>query len=236
MALIHCPECDKEIPDRVKSCPFCNYKYDLGEIQQVELVSVRMTPKDPVKRKKLIVGAIATVSLLIVSLVIFLIISNISKRAYMDNLDAARFAMLDGANDAESLLDLTARVWFNAIYGVSDFETVIYTMGGTSGICYGDVHTSLKRLFSANSTKATILSFEDNQAEVELMMKELQNPPKGLEVSYSTITDLYSVYKSLTDLAINPSGTLNTFTSSKSENVDRFNELFNTLETQIPEY
>lgn len=33
MALISCPECGKEISDKVKSCPHCGYPIDNEEIQ-----------------------------------------------------------------------------------------------------------------------------------------------------------------------------------------------------------
>lgn len=67
------------------------------------------------------------------------------------------------------------------------------------------------------------------------MMKVLQDPPDGLEKSYDTVLELYPVYKSLTDLAINPSGSLETFSQNKSQKISKFLELYQKLETQIPE-
>jgi hypothetical protein len=66
-------------------------------------------------------------------------------------------------------------------------------------------------------------------------MKDLQNPPEDLEKSYETALELYTVYKSLTDLAINPSGSLESFGQNKSQKIDKFLELFQKLETQMPE-
>ena len=49
-------------------------------------------------------------------------------------------------------------------------------------------------------------------------MKELQNPPKQYEDAYEKIKDFYDVYLEFTNLVINPSGSLQSYTS-------KFNEL-----------
>ncbi len=66
-------------------------------------------------------------------------------------------------------------------------------------------------------------------------MKELQDPPDGLENSNDTVTDLYSAYQSLTNLAINPSGSLQSFADNKGQKIDKFLELYQKLGAQIPD-
>jgi len=219
MALIQCPECNKEISDKVKSCPFCGFPFETSaDVQQVEIASVNIATKDPVKMKKVITGAIIAVVVLVLGFVIFSVIKNNDEKkkynAYIDNLNFARETMLDGGGDAEVLLNLTARVWRNSIYEESDPKTDKYTKSGNT--FNDDFNISLSALMRDTSTLSTISTIEDNQALVVPVMKELQNPPIGLENSYDTITELYSVYKSLTDLAINPSGSLQSFIESFS--------------------
>lgn len=243
MALIQCPECNKEISDKVKTCPHCGFPFGdktdgQGNVQQVEIASVNISPKDPAKTRKIAIGAISVFAILALAFAIFSIIkSNNDKKAfnaYIDNLELVRMTMLDGGSEAESLLNLTARVWYNSIFEERDAETDKYTRSGGSGF-NDDFNTSLRALFTDSSTIATISRIEDNQALVEPMMKNLQNPPEGLEKSYETVLELYTVYKSLTDLAINPSGSLESFGQNKSQKIDKFLELFQKLETQIPE-
>jgi len=238
MALIKCPECNKEISDKVKSCPFCGFPFESNaDIQQVEISSVNIATKDPAKTKKLITGAIIAVIILVLGFVAFSVIKNNDEKkkfnVYIDNLNFARETMLDGGGEAEVLLNLTARVWRNSIYEERDLQTNKYTMIGNT--FNDDFNTSLSALMRDASTQSTISAIEDNQALVAPVMKELQNPPIGLENSYDTVTELYSVYKSLTDLAINPSGSLQSFIESKSQKVDKFMELFQKLEIQMPE-
>ena len=43
MALIKCPECNKEISDKVKACPYCGYPFEQQEeAQKVEISSVNI--------------------------------------------------------------------------------------------------------------------------------------------------------------------------------------------------
>ena len=242
MALIQCPECNKEISDKVKACPFCGFPFEpntntKNDVQQVEIASVNIESKDPNKIKKTIIGIITAAVILVLGFVVFSVIkSNNEKKeynAYIDNLNLIRETMLDGGSEAEALLNLTARVWYNSIYKEWDPKTDKYTISG--GDFNDDFNTSLNTLIYDSTTKATISKIEGNQALTEPLMKELQNPPTGLENNYDTVTELYSVYKGLTNLAINPSGSLQSFIDNKSQKIDRFLELYNKLETQIPE-
>ena len=242
MALIECPECGREISDKVKACPHCGYPMEnndnnIYKEQKVELTSVNLKPKNPEKTKKLllILGGIAIVAIIAFA-VIYLIKTNNEKEAYntyVDNLNEVSMLMLLGGAQAESMNNLTAKVWRNSIYEESDSETDRYTKDNRNAF-YDDFNDALGELFSDSNTKRKISELEENQYEVDAIMKELQNPPEGLENQYNTVTDLYSTYLSLTNLAINPSGSLQTFSESKNLKVDDFMDLYNKLEMQIP--
>ena len=243
MALIHCPECNKEISDKVKACPFCGYPFEAGadtkgELQQVEIASVNIASKDPARTKKILAGVIATIVILAISVAIFGIIkSNNEKKtfnAYIDNLNLAKETMIEGGSDAESLLNLIAQVWYNSIWEISDPDTNKYAKSEGRGF-NDDFNTSLMALMFDATTQYTISTIENNQVLVETIMKDLQNPPDDLDKCYDTVTELYSIYKSLTNLAVNPSGSLQSFTESKTQKIDKFLELYQKLGTQIPE-
>jgi len=243
MALIQCPECNKEISDKVKTCPHCGYPFEensdkSNNIQQVEISAVNISPKDPVKTKKTIVGVVSVFVVLALMFAIFIMVKSSNEKkahnTYIDTLEITRTTMLEGGSQAESLLNLTAQVWFNSIFEERDPETDKYTMSGGSGF-NDDFNESLNALMTDSSTLTTISLIEANQTLVDGLMKELQDPPNGLEDSYETALELYTVYKGLTDLAISPSGSLETFAQNKSQKIDRFLELYEKLETQTPE-
>lgn len=71
MALINCPECQKEISDKVKTCPHCGFPIidEIVEPQKVEIASVHLKKMDKKKKKKIVV-ILASVLLMIAILVV----------------------------------------------------------------------------------------------------------------------------------------------------------------------
>jgi hypothetical protein len=243
MPLIHCPECGIEISDKLKTCPHCGYPFDSltennEEMQKVEISSVRLHQKNPEKTKKILmgIGTLVIVAILATIVILFVNYQNQKKafNSYIDNLTEISMIMLTGGAKAEELNNLTAKVWRNSIYEESDPETDEFTKD-SRGIFYDDFNDALSSLYFDNSTQESISEIEKNQELVQLMMKDLQNPPDDLENCYETVTDLYTAYRSLTDLAINPSGSLQSFSEAKNEKVDTFLDLFKRLESQIPD-
>ena len=242
MALINCPECTKEISDKVKACPHCGYPLIEETIseqipQQVEVTAIKLK-KQHSKKLKLFLIIFSVLVLLAISVFAFTSYTKATKArearsTYIDNLTLISASMLLGASEAESLCNLTGSVWRNTIYEESDPSTDKFTKSN-----YGfndDFNLSLAKLFADTSTTQTIDSIKSNQDLVSNIMKELKNPTPEFEKSYDTLSELYSSYQGLTDLAINPSGNLTSFLQSKSDKVDKFMEYYKKLETQIPE-
>ncbi|MCJ7530041.1 MAG: hypothetical protein MUO64_03285 [Anaerolineales bacterium] len=142
--------------------------------------------------------------------------------------------MLDGGSKAESLMNLTAKVWNNTIHEERDIVTDKFTTR-QDGNFYTDFNLSLKVLFLDTNTINTVKIIEKSQASVERLMKDLQNPPEKYKQVYSLLLELYSSYQSITGLAINPQGSLQSFTDSKMEKIDKFLELYNKVNTILPE-
>lgn len=243
MALISCPECGREVSDQVKSCPHCGYPFggsdpNQEQPQKVEVTSVNLVPKNPATKKKIIAGLIVAV-IAVVCIIAIVIFTKNSKEAsarseYIENLSTARMTMLSGGAEAESLCNLTKSVWANTIHEERDAETDKYTLNAI-GLFNDDFNSSLKALYNDSSTTETLSMIEANQEEVEDLMRELQNPPEGLETCYDTLDSLYDAYRGLTDLAISPSGSLNSYSETFGNLDDDFMLYFDKLETQIPE-
>lgn len=140
--------------------------------------------------------------------------------------------MLDGGANAESLCNLILKVWRNTIYEESDNETDKYTR--PDGYFLSDFNESLENLFVDSDTILTISYIEDNQAAVKGIMKKLQDVPDGLDKCYDTVSDLNVAYRILTDLAINPSGNYNGFSSNRNDVISDFMSAYAKLDTQIP--
>ncbi len=249
MALINCPECGKEISDQAESCPNCGYPIQtkLNEAlqpQPVEVTGVKLRKLD--KKKKIILFSILGLLLIAIVASFSIYTFNQQKQAqaakmattktsetYHDNLLLLEVDMYAGANRSENLCDLIGQVWYNTIYQKDDPTTDKYTKS-TEYSFNSDFNTSLQKLFEDQDTKNTISEIESNQTNVASLMKQMLNPPKEYQQAYETLEKLYTSYQGLTDLAINPSGNLTTFSADKTSKVEDFITLYKTLDTQVP--
>lgn len=258
MALIKCPNCDKDVSDKAKSCPACGHvlieepvteekapeihvceecgaqlpadatscpscgcpvpvSIQKGEEapQKVEVTAVNL-PKMQ-KKTKAAVGIIITAALLFaVAAFLFIGLSKQNAAAeYAENLDNATYMMLNGAVQAEDAGNLIKSVWYNSIHEERDSETDKYTrMNYGTGSFYDDFNDALGNLFADADFRSTLSSIESNQDSVASIMKDLKNPPEEFEDAYDAIREYYDAYLALTNLAIDPSGSLTTFSSN----------------------
>jgi len=238
MALIQCPECGKEISDKVKACPFCGYpmEEDAGAPQPVAVTSISIQ-SDPAKRKKLITGIIAAVVVIIVAIAGFFAMQS-SKAAneranYISNLNSVYLSMVSGGTKAEDICNLTKSVWYNTIFEKYDSKTDKYTRAAHG--FYSDFNVSLSVLFSDEDIVAKIDDIKENKTLVDSLMKDLQNPPEDLKNVYDLALEAYDSYTSLTDLAVSPSGSLKSYADEFSESDSALASAVKKLSSQIPE-
>lgn len=244
MALIKCMHCEKEISDKATVCPRCGMpveslhltkKWVCEEchtecdekdvvcpncgcpaskedgLQKVEIASIAV-PKVDVKKYVVIIFVAV-----VVLLGGFMVFKGGSEKSYLSNLKNASSTMLDGAADAEAACNMISKVWRNAIYEKWDKETNKYVCPDDY---YLDFNDALANLFSDPAFASDIRTIENNQEKVAGIMKKLSNPPEKYKDAYQVIKNYYSAYTSLTNLATNPTGSLQTFSSNFSSSVD----------------
>lgn len=240
---IKCSECGTILEETDEICPNCGcpvekkVKEDEKKPQQVEVASIKMAART----KKIIIGIIIAFVICVGGGIGYKIYSDNkaeqiyieSYNEYIDNLGQVQILMLLGGSDAESLCNLTLRVWGNAISEDSDNETDKYTK--KDKWVFYDFNTALANLYADSSTTEKVSNIESNQSSVKDLIKKLQNPPEGLDKCYDTVSDLYEAYKILTDLAINPSGSYRDFGTKKSDVVSDFMSAYEKLDNQIPD-
>jgi hypothetical protein len=241
MALITCPECRKQISENAVSCPNCGYPI-INEVsptpkpQQVEVTSIHLKPLNTKKKRKIVFGVLIF-TLIVASIFAYIAFQNAKKvKQYINNLNLISSAMLSGASKAESLCDLTYKVWSNTIFKKFDDETDKYTVrpDWKWPVFHSDFNTSLANLFADEDIKKQMFVIESKQTYVADLMKYVSNPSKKLDKCYDTLNDLFSAFMGLTDLAIHPTGSLQTFSQNKIEKVEKFMDNYRKLNAQIP--
>lgn len=216
----YCKECGKELETGADICAACGCPVECeekkeGTPQQVEVTGVKINKKS--KKVIGIIAAILVVALLAVAAVQVQKNNEAKKRAeeYSVNLELATISMLSGASDAETCGNLIKRVWYNAIYEERDDSTDKYTR--PNGYFVSDFNEALGNLFVDSSFSSKISTIEDNQETVNGLMKKLKNPPDEYKDAYEALSELYDTYISLTNCATDPSGSLQTYSSTFNE-------------------
>lgn len=238
---IKCEDCGQVLPENSDVCPNCgcpvsNSKEINVDDSNTEIESASIgKAKVKSKKAKIIIPVIIFV-VLVATAVIVLLITNSNKKAkdYSDNLSIAVVTMLKGAAEAEDAGNLIKSVWYNTIYEKSDPETNKYTHVSEYSYSFNDdFNTSLANLFGDDDFQEVLSNIKSNQIIVESEMKNLQNPPDEYSAAYEELRNLYDAYLKLTNLVINPSGSLQTYSSNFNSADSDFSNLYSKMKIYI---
>lgn len=219
---ILCAECGAELQEGLAICSVCGCPVETDSCTKESGIARPVNAKRADvgrKSKKAIVIAVV-IALLISAVVITIIIAQYQKRKaaeetekclreYSENLDLVALAMLSGADIAGSCCSFIDQVWYNAIYERADSTTDKYTQSG--GKFVSDFNEALDNLFADPDFCVRISNIMENQKMVSSIMQKLENPPEEYGDAYETTVKLYNAYLTLTNMAVNPTGSLNTF-------------------------
>lgn len=213
VALISCEECGNEFDSKLDACPNCGCPK--AETKSGENIQKTEGTKTVVNRNKVIIGLVIAIAIMVVVIVGILVKKNNNQKEYYSNLESATMLMLSGCADAESSAGLIHDVWKNAIYEDRDDETDKYTR--PDGYFVSDFNDALSNLWSDTSFLSDIEEIKNNQESVQKIMKNLKNPPDKYAEAYSDLKAFYDVYLEFTNLAINPSGNLTSYTEDYND-------------------
>lgn len=200
---------------------------------------------------------------LVLALFTILTLSGCGKRTeYIENLNNFKDAVQISGIKSEDLAQLVQSVWQNSINEISDPATNKYTIkpgrySEEKQVYYGkedvgkhfgdflgsslfvdfneDFNTSLAALFADSEIIKTTNEIKAEREEIGELLKQLKQPPKGLEDCYEIADDLYDAYYKVSELALAPSGTLIDYTSAFSSEDKTLVAKYEKLELLIPE-
>lgn len=250
MALISCPECTKDISDRVISCPHCGYPLVESEerVNRVDLSSVSLRVDKHRKRKILLgLGAIVLLLLMVIGVngalkykeeqrilaeeEAFNIENAKNKENYIVSINELINDITTNASNGEDFLILLDKVWYNSIFKKSDEITDEYTK--KDGVWNKDFNDSLQKVqvVKMMDTLEMKKKLEENSATI----KSLSEYPEEYKEIHELLLDTHVSYESYIDFVRNPSGNLESFRTSRREKGDQLSKDIGRLKAMIPD-
>lgn len=265
MALIVCPECNKQISDQAEACPHCGYPIKRSE----EIIATNPNPANNKQKRKtvLTIIAICCVILGIATLITCLMLikrdNDAAEAARQESArqesirqesiekseeeEAARIEaynqyvlvantfmseIASGEDAAYALCRLQERVWYNAIWEVSNSETDKYTK--PNGVFVEDFNDALDAFHDDHLVEIGYLL--TNRDQVEALHKKLMSAPSNLEKLSGKIEDLYVSYRKYTALIVEGGESYNSFSEKFETYAKQFRELYEEVNALIPDY
>lgn len=200
------------------------------------------TTEEGKTKKSLIIGIVIASVLALLAVSGFFIKTQADKKAarnaeiesyneYIGNLQLLAYTAIKGGAEAETAANLVLKVWHNAIY-----EDEASAWDEESRPYYStDFNDSLNLLYQSELYQGYIENIEASVRVADKCMTSLKNPPAGCEYAYQTAQTLYTEFKTMTDLAIDPSGSYKSFSEEFSATDSDLIKTYELLMTQIPE-
>lgn len=219
--VVYCEECGTEIPPLSQTCPNCGCPRP-SENQKLttDVVSFDSGSIKKGKKKVVIICFIIILTLIAAAL--------IKSKRYSSAFDDCVSEMFSGALIAEETATLIHDVWYNCIYEEKDPTTDRYTITKT-GAFYDDFNDAISNLYSDILFNVRIEQVKSSREKVSGLMKKTIDPPKKYEAAHEALCDLYEAYCDITNCAIDPSGSLLTYTSTFNAADSNFSNRYETV-------
>ena len=98
-----------------------------------------------------------------------------------------------------------------------------------------DFNDALQNLFSDSSFSSQIADINDNKDTVNSLMKKLKNPSEEYKDAYESLSKLYDAYISLTNLATDPTGSLQIYSQNFNDADNETLNCYNALKMYLEE-
>lgn len=131
-----------------------------------------------------------------------------SVESYGDNLSSIDETMLNGASYAETTGAMIHDIWYDSVFENHRSETSNYISGTT------DFNGAIENYRESDEYKKASKLIEKSIDKANDLMKKLKNPPDEYQDAYDDLKKYYNDFISFTDLALNPTGSLTTYTDS----------------------
>ncbi|GIP45114.1 hypothetical protein J45TS6_35730 [Paenibacillus sp. J45TS6] len=176
--------------------------------------------------------------LIFITLILTLLVgcnSKVEREEYIANVSFLTQKITVSSATSEKIINSYSRLWLKTIENgitVEDFADILETTTSEVNSAYSEFHNGIGLLENNTYSKVTnfneaiivagkyyentgeIKTLNTLRKDIQSLIKELASPPTEYESLYDELFQLYKNYESYVDLAINPTGNLQSYTSN----------------------
>lgn len=167
---------------------------------------------------------------------------------YKKDLESVASSMLENAAKAETMLNQYAAVWSHSIEskGAISIEDMAVVTGletrdieeyftlNSIGYIPDDFSTNIHSLNRYYEGSGQLEEVEGKSKEIKNKVSELNDPPKDFEKVYEEVLDMYNLSEEYIDMAINPSGSLQSFNEDRKRLSNDILSKYKRIEVIMP--
>ncbi len=254
MALINCPNCNKEISDKAKVCVGCGHKLvdDINTEKTIiscpecdvitdtltdtcpncgyPLNTIQTKTEETQKGKKVFKKKwfwVLTICLVLLISVISFAFNREKTENYNIEICTAVDEIMAVSADAETIGNQICSVWNNAIFDKHNESTAKYTSTAK------DFNEALSNLFADEEFVKKANSIRNKQSEIDAYLGKLKNPPEKFEDGYDEFKELYYAYSDYVDFVLSCKGSYNTYTENISKKSSALMESYREIKVEL---
>lgn len=189
-----------------------------------------------------------TALLLIVSLLALAGCGDKKTAEYKTDLQSVADSMLDNSAAAETILNQYATVWDYSIKSrgaipidemstITGFERGViekYFKINNAGNIPNDFSINIHSLNAYYEGTGQLEEIKSLSNDVKSKVSGLNEPPKGFEKVYEEVLDMYNLSEEYIDMALNPSGSLQSFNEDRKRLSSEIISKFKRIEVIMP--
>lgn len=187
--------------------------------------------------------------LLPMSLLIFILVGCNSQGAqYGEDLQTVADEMLDNATKTEAILDQYAAVWdhsikskgaipvaeMTALTGFAQDDVEEYFVINAAGNILDDFSTNIHSMNAYYEGTGELEEIRNASDEIKNKMAELNDPPAEYEKVYDEVLNMYNYTEAYMEMALNPTGTLQSFNETKNQLASDIISVYKQIEVIMP--
>ncbi len=254
MALIKCPNCNKEISDKAKVCVGCGHRFvddvntekrtincpecgvavdrltDICSNCGYPLNSLEIKADEKQKSKSIFKKKwflILAICLVFFMSIVLLVSNNARTENYNIEISTAVDEIMTVSAEVENIGNQISYVWNNAIWDKNNADTSKYTSTAK------DFNEALSNLFADEEFIGKITAIRNKQSEIDTYLGKLKNPPEKFEDAYDEFKELYYAYSDYTDFVISCKGSYNTYTEDLSKKSSALMESYREIKVEL---